>query len=142
MHLRSLNPAKSNRQIWRGALKPAPILLLMLLASAFSAAHGQDRAADRWDRCAAFGPDFAPVESSDHCARVSGHVRVPFGPNSGWGAAKLNEASPDGLLPAGPALAQIPAVPAHANFNGAPRNIETPSPQERVLLRPRTLGGL
>jgi hypothetical protein len=138
MHLRSLKSAKSNRQIWRGAFKPAPILLLTLLASAFSATHArdaraQDRAADRWDRCAAFGPDFAPVESSDHCARVSGHVRVPFGPNSGWGAAKVNEALPDGFLPTGP---------ASANFKGAPRSIETPSPQERVLLRPRTVGGL
>lgn len=130
MHLRSLKPAISNRKFWRGAVKPGPILLLTLLASTFSAAHAQDHAADQWDRCAAFGPDFAPVESSDNCARVSGHVRVQFGPNSGWGPGK---ASPDGRLPAGP---------AHANFYGAPRSIETPSPQERVLLRPRTVGGL
>jgi hypothetical protein len=106
------------------------MLLLTLMASA---AQAQDRAADRWDRCAAFGPDFAPVESSDSCARVSGHVRVQFGPNSGWGAAKAHGALSDNLLPTGP---------ANANFNGAPRSIETPSPQERVLLRPRTVGGL
>ena len=137
MPLRSLKPAKSNRPTRRGAaslIYPSPLLLLTLLAPALfaSAAQAQDRAADRWDRCAAFGPDFAPIESSDNCARLGGHVRVPFGPNSGW-SETANDGPREGRLPAGP---------AHANFNATAHSIEAPASRDRVLLRPRAFGGL